>query len=451
MATVSTNAKTHRKRLIFKMPHGGRQAIHLGNIRKQIAREIGEHVDHLVRCIQTGEEPKRRTVEWVVGIQADWPELAARLTTLGLLNNGARADEVFADFVDEYILSRKDVKPGTTKVWKQTATKIRAFFERRTLKNLTKKDGKDFDRWLKTPKALGGAGHKASAAGKHLSFARGFLNEAVDAEIIAANPFRKVKADRTIDKSRQRFVAAETIEKVISLAPDAEMRAIIALSRWGGLRTPSEPFALQWRHIDWERRRINVQAPKTEKVGKPTREIPLFPELVPYLLDLQETADDVSPDAFIIARRRLTTDANIRRRMMHLVAKAGFETWPKIFHNLRASRQTELEERFPRKTVCEWMGNSEDIADRHYLQVMDSHFDDASSGATRNPTRNGEESRRTAAKTAKRLIEGTIGNRPSFPVDSQSFATVTKGAYSTTTEADGNRTHQTPLLTSQRF
>ncbi len=48
-----------------------------------------------------------------------------------------------------------------------------------------------------------------------------------------------------------------------------------------------------------------------------------------------------------------------------------------IFHNLRSSRQTELEERFPRKTVCEWMGNSETVADQNYPQVLEEHFDRA--------------------------------------------------------------------------
>lgn len=39
-----------------------------------------------------------------------------------------------------------------------------------------------------------------------------------------------------------------------------------------------------------------------------------------------------------------------------------------------ASRQTELEEEFPSHVVCAWMGNSERVARRHYLQVTDEHF-----------------------------------------------------------------------------
>lgn len=40
-----------------------------------------------------------------------------------------------------------------------------------------------------------------------------------------------------------------------------------------------------------------------------------------------------------------------------------------------------LTERFPSHVVCSWLGNSEDIAKRHYLQVTDDHFAAAIGGA----------------------------------------------------------------------
>ena len=156
---------------------------------------------------------------------------------------------------------------------------------------------------------------------------------------------------------------------MIKLTDDVELKAIIALSRWGGLRTPSEPFALQWSHIDWDRSRITVPAIKTRQ-----RELPLFPELVPFLRALHDR--DV-PNLFLFPRLRQFSDANLRKLMTRLIELSDLTVWPKLFQNIRSSRQTELEERFPRKTVCEWMGNSETVADQHYLQVLDEHFDRA--------------------------------------------------------------------------
>lgn len=56
----------------------------------------------------------------------------------------------------------------------------------------------------------------------------------------------------------------ETIDAVIAKAPDAEWRLIIALTRYGGLRCPSEVLSLEWPHVDWERERMTVFSPKKE-------------------------------------------------------------------------------------------------------------------------------------------------------------------------------------------
>ena len=60
--------------------------------------------------------------------------------------------------------------------------------------------------------------------------------------------------------------------------------------------------------------------------------------------------------------------------------------WPKLFHNLRASRQTELTGSFPLHVVCEWIGNTALIADKHYLQVTDDHYQQAVTDTTERGT-----------------------------------------------------------------
>ena len=60
-----------------------------------------------------------------------------------------------------------------------------------------------------------------------------------------------------------------------------------------------------------------------------------------------------------------------------IVRRAGIEGWPKPFQNLRSSRQTELEQDYPTYVVCEWLGNTSNIAHKHYLTVTEEHFQDA--------------------------------------------------------------------------
>ena len=47
------------------------------------------------------------------------------------------------------------------------------------------------------------------------------------------------------------------------------------------------------------------------------------------------------------------------------------------FQNLRSTRETELMNDFPAHVVCGWLGNSQPVAEKHYLQVTDEHFEKA--------------------------------------------------------------------------
>src|SRR5262249_40596162 len=50
----------------------------------------------------------------------------------------------------------------------------------------------------------------------------------------------------------------------------------------------------------------------------------------------------------------------------------------RVWHNMRASRQTELSQQFPPHVVCAWIGNTMAVAAKHYLQVTDADFERAS-------------------------------------------------------------------------
>ena len=54
-----------------------------------------------------------------------------------------------------------------------------------------------------------------------------------------------------------------------------------------GLRVPSEVLSLKWADVNLEKQRILVTSPKTEHhVGRESRDIPMFPELVEPLRDV---------------------------------------------------------------------------------------------------------------------------------------------------------------------
>ena len=135
---------------------------------------------------------------------------------------------------------------------------------------------------------------------------------------------------------------------------------------------------MRWTDIDWERGRFTVASPKTKGQGKPWRVVPLFDELRPILAEAFEQAAEGA--VYVVASYR-DANANLRTQFKRILRRAGVASWPRLFHGLRASRQTELENRFPTHVVCEWLGNSEAVARNHYLQVTEEHFQQAQGGA----------------------------------------------------------------------
>ncbi len=57
--------------------------------------------------------------------------------------------------------------------------------------------------------------------------------------------------------------------------------------------------------------------------------------------------------------------------------------WPKLFHNLRASRETELAATYPIHVVSHWIGNTATIAAKHYLTVREEDFERAAQGGAK--------------------------------------------------------------------
>ena len=73
---------------------------------------------------------------------------------------------------------------------------------------------------------------------------------------------------------------------------------------------------------------------------------------------------------------------------------------------LRATRQTELADRFPLHVVCAWIGNSQPVAMKHYLQVTDEHFAEA----VQNPVQPVRAAKRTEAHGKPQNPDGARKN-----------------------------------------
>src|SRR5262245_60179059 len=319
----------------------------------------------------------RDTAAWLANIGA---ALRDKLAAVGLVEAPRRA--ALGEFLRSYILSRPDVKPATLEVWQQPCRNLTEFFgDDKPLRSITTGDCDQFKAWLLTQDLA------PATVAKRLSFARTFLHVARKHKLIDENPFSEVKIPTANVSTRQRFIDRYAVEKLLDVA-NPTWRIIIALCRYGGLRCPSEVLSLEWRHVDWERNRIAVPSPKTERYeGKESRIMPLFGELRPFLEDAIALA---KPDqTYVVSGNHLAKaqgpngwrNCNLRTTFTKLVKRAGLEPWPRLFHNLRSSRETELLESFPVHVVALWMGHDAKVSLKHYAQTTEDHFDRAAGGA----------------------------------------------------------------------
>lgn len=371
MASISCD-KAGRRTVQFVGADSKRRTIRLGKVSQKSAETVRGHVEQLNSArIIPGTVVPDATARWVRDLEG---ALSVKLAKVGLVQR--RKVATLQAFITEYITGRVDVKPATREIWSQGERGLVDFFGGgKPVREITAGGAENYKM------ALIGEKLASMTIRKRLQFAKTVFRAMVKHRLIDSNPFAEVGIQATMDPDRQRFIGREDTAKLLEAAPDCTWRTIIALSRFGGLRCPSEVLSLQWQAIDWAAGKMRVTSPKTEHhPGKESRMVPIFPELRPIL----EEAFEAAPEgAVYVCGERYRAAAmgphgwrncNMRTQFERIVKRAGLKPWPRLFHNLRATRQTELAERFPSHVVCDWLGNSEDIARKHYLQTTDEHL-----------------------------------------------------------------------------
>lgn len=359
-----------RARIVFRDQNGKQQSIRLGECLKSDAITARMAVGHLVISKRHGSVPHHDAVRWLGGLD---DVLYARVAAHGLCQPRQAVEAVTLGTLRDRFDATVRVKPGTAAAYKQGLDSLCEHFGReRSLNTIAPLDA---DAWRQS---LVDEGLAPATVSKRVQTARNLFRKAERWRMLVGSPFSDLRAGKQHNPERQRFIDHATIDRVLDACPDAEWRLIVALSRYAGLRCPSEHLALTWDRVDWERSVLTVLATKTETA----RRVPITPDLLPHLREAFERSEPGQP--WIIVRYR-QPNSNLRTQLHRIIRRAGLEPWPRTFHNLRASCQTEWQERFPLASVCQWIGNSPDVAARHYLTARDAHFEMAVGAAAANP------------------------------------------------------------------
>jgi integrase len=367
MASISNDPGGYR-RIQFVRPGGGRATIRLGKVSRKAAEAFGRRVEQLLECLCLNQPVDAELASWAGGLRH---QEADKLVRHGLLP-ARRAVEAVAlgSFIRRYVDGRNDVKPATKEIWRQGEKGLCGYFgAARLLVDITPGDAECYKQQLILDRLA------TATIKKRLDFGRQVFASAVKHRLVTENPFAEVRIKVSLP-DKLFFISRDETERLIDASLDEDWRIIIALSRYGGLRCPSEVLSLRWAGVNWDKGTMVVESPKTaHHPGKDRREIPIFGFLLPHLeRALRAATEDATYVVGGSYREKAVGPSGwrnvcLRKPFLAIIDRAGLRPWPHLFHNLRSSRASELMSEHSPSDVCRWMGHSMRVAERHYLQT----------------------------------------------------------------------------------
>ncbi|MDA7978990.1 MAG: hypothetical protein MPJ50_09510 [Pirellulales bacterium] len=122
MASIAKEPNGTR-RILFKAPDGKRKTLRLGKVSQKIAETYRTHVEHLVTSLRMKWSAPDETIRWLSELDETMRD---KLVAVSLCPR--RESQLLGPFLEEYIASRKDVRPGTLTVFGHTRRCLVTFF-----------------------------------------------------------------------------------------------------------------------------------------------------------------------------------------------------------------------------------------------------------------------------------------------------------------------------------
>ena len=373
---------------LFKRPNGfftlqfpflgKRRTLRLKTKDQRFAEEMRFEIERIIEFKTNGLSLDVDSTKW---IKSQPIETRKRIAGTGLIEKEDTVGSVGGlcnYFLDNF---SEDISDASVAKYEETVDRINCFFGTNTrLTAVSIGDVEEYQRWLKSSGKKKGGPLADSSADNLLSRSKTIFKKAENKGWIDRSPFSEVKTSVCSNPDNFYFVSAEefaAVDSKIKAGPGsaariAECRLVFALGRWGGLRCPSEPKSLLWDWIDFDNDRFKVFSVKNKRFkAKQYREVPIFPELRPFLDEMRINATDKEYVCPILR----TNNKNAFRKMIK--SAIGPDCWPRLFQNLRATRSNEIERQFGPKIESAWIGHGQRVAETNYFAVSDADFDRA--------------------------------------------------------------------------
>jgi hypothetical protein len=187
MMTI-VNDPNGRRRIMFIDRDHARRAVSIGKMSKSRADTFKTKVEHLVTAKITGRPLDGETARWVAGLG---DEIHDRLAAVGLVPRRQR--QQLGPWLEKYVASRTDLKPGSARKLGQTTAKLLAPFDPKA---------PPFGRSPRTTRrtgdgGLGVQGLSVAAVKIHSGNAKTIFAQAEEDKLIEELPFRELVSGST--------------------------------------------------------------------------------------------------------------------------------------------------------------------------------------------------------------------------------------------------------------
>lgn len=188
---------------------------------------------------------------------------------------------------------------------------------------------------------------KPATANKTYRYLRNFLNFAVDMEVIARTPCRRIGVPSGSREAEFDILRLDEVQQVLEVT-DESIRPLVAVLAYSGLRI-GEALGLKWKDVDFEARCIRVErtwtrnnAWSTLKSKRSRRAVPLTSTLATILAESYESANRPSPDTVVFSHNgtRPLDHSNVRRKFNKALTNAGVRHVR--IHDLRHTYATNM-------------------------------------------------------------------------------------------------------------
>jgi integrase len=349
------NDANGRWRVGFTGPDGKRFTVRIGKTSEKAA----ESFRHLVEALQGAQVSGRVDAPTAARVAALGDVLHGRLAAVGLVPE--RQSTTLGPWLTDYMAGRRAaLKPSSYRKLGQTRDKLIAFFGAATpLRSIAPHRASE---WRQS---MAAAGLSEAAIKTHAGNAKGFFAEAARRQLVAGNAFLHLKSGATAS-AVERYLGPDEADRVVEALPDPEWKLLFGLARFAGLRVPSESHLLTWADVDFDRGRLSVRSPKTERhAGHERRTVPISPKLMALL---QARFDGAEPGEERLVTKR--GEGSVRVLFARALKAAKVDPWPKLFQTLRSSCEVEWAQVHPQYVVSKWMGHGIQVSGRHYAHTV---------------------------------------------------------------------------------